>query len=365
LSARRLMLVITELDFGGAEQRLVDLATHIDRSRFLPTVVALAGPPASPDDALVERLHQADVPVTFLGAGGKRTAWRTWRKLKREFQRQSVDLVQSFLFHANVATALAVPRGVPHFSGVRVADPRNTRMFVERLLLRRSQRVVCVSNAVADHLLKGGFSTGQLITIPNGVDVGQLDSATPIELEELGMPPGADLVAVIGRLDPQKGTDWLIDQIPDVLRAKNTVHFAFCGRGEVEPYRAQVARLGVADHVHFLGWRNDIAAILRTSQLLLLPSRWEGMPNVVLEAMALRCPILATRAHGVLELLGPSSPQMTFSTDGTEQFHDGLTAWLGETTAELGNLLDANRQRVEMEFSLEKMVRRYEIVYEN
>jgi starch synthase (maltosyl-transferring) len=358
------MLVITELDFGGAEQRLVDLATHIDRARFLPSVIALAGPPPPQQDALLERLNSADVPVRFLGAQGMATAWRTWRRLKKEFHRQSVDLVQSFLFHANVAVALAIPRGVPHFAGVRVADPRKSRMFVERHLLRPSQRIVCVSNAVADHLLHGGFSASQLTTIPNAVDVNPLDSATPIKMEELGIPAGNHFVAVIGRLDPQKGTDWLIDQIPALLKTHGPIHFAFCGRGNAEPYRAQAARLDIADHVHFLGWRTDVAAILKAANLLLLPSRWEGMPNVVLEAMALRRPILATRTHGVLELLGPSAAKMTFSTDKIEQFRDGLTVWLGKPTAELNLLLEANRRRVKAEFSVEKMVRRYQMVYE-
>ena len=119
-----------------------------------------------------------------------------------------------------------------------------------------------------------------------------------------------------------------------------------------------------ADHVHFMGWRTDVAAILKAANLLLLPSRWEGMPNVVLEAMALRRPILATRTHGVLELLGPSAAKMTFSTDKIEQFRDGLTVWLGKPTAELNLLLEANRRRVEAEFSVEKMVRRYQMVYE-
>lgn len=363
LSVRRLKLVITELDFGGAEQRLVDLATNIDRQHFEPSVISLAPRPDSASDQLVRRLEDAEVPVKFLDARGMVHSLRTWWRLRREFRVNPCDLVQSFLFHANVFTGLTAPRQVDHFAGVRVADPRKGRLLIERRVLRRSKKIVCVSNSVADHLLQNRHSTDQLVTIPNGIDAESMDAAIPVAKRELGIPHDAVMVAVMGRLDEQKGTDWLIEQVDALARANQRLHFVFCGRGDVDHYRRLAQDHGVAERTHFLGWREDVPGILKSSDLLMLPSRWEGMPNVVLEAMALRVPVLATPTHGVMELLGPTARKMTFEEGDSKALLDRATHWLNSQDASDQQLLDDNRYRAVHEFSIAKMVRQYERLY--
>lgn len=364
MSVRRLKLVITTLDFGGAEQRLVDLATKIDRVKFAPSVVALAPRPRDDEDHLVRRLEEADVPVRFLNAGGLASGWRTWRNLRREFRENPCDLVQSFLFHANVLTAYCLPRGLPHFAGIRVADPRQSRLFLERRALRRAKKIVCVSNSVADHLLHSRYSTSQIVTIPNGVDTDLLEAVAAVSKQSLDLPRDAQMVAVIGRLDKQKGTDWLIEHVADLTRDHDRLHFVFCGRGDTELYRRRATQLGIDKRVHFLGWRGDVAGILKSADLLMLPSRWEGMPNVVLEAMTVGVPIVATPTHGVMEVLGPNARQMTFPQGDVEMLRERMVFWLGERSEPAAQWLDDNRYRAVNEFPAARMVRRYERLYD-
>jgi glycosyltransferase involved in cell wall biosynthesis len=362
---RRLKLVITELEFGGAEQRLVDLATQLDRDKYMTSVVALGPPPAPGDDGLVRQLAEANVPVSFLGARGTMDFWRTRSRLKREFRQNPADVVQSFLFHANVLTALARPRAVTHIAGVRVAEPRKWRMFWERIALRRAAKIVCVSNSVTDHLLSGGFPASQLVTIPNGIDIERMDAFASCSRAELQVSEDADLIAVVGRLDPQKGTDWLIQQIPHLVRERPNLCFVFCGRGDAAVYQTQVDHLAVADHVRFLGWRGDVIGIMKAADLLLLPSRWEGMPNVVLEAMALKLPVVATAVHGVIELLGPAASKMTFQPNEPDSLATAIDYWCQkDNDDEQRKSLFDNRYRSENEFSLDRMVLYYERLYD-
>lgn len=377
MSARRLKLVITELNFGGAEQRLVDLALHVDRTRFEPAVISLGPrphPPATPrtnadqqavgEDHLVQRLESAGVPVTFLDAAGTLSAAAVAHRLRQQLRKDRCDLVQSFLFHANVACGLVRSKQVQHFAGIRVADPRRWRLWVERRAVRKARKIICVSNSVADHLLAHRFAPQQLVTIPNAVDAARLSAATTADWGADGIDGDGPIVAVVGRLDPQKGTDWLLQQIPQIATRWSTIQFVFAGRGNAAAYAQVADRLGVSQRVHFLGWRGDVAGILKRSDLLLLPSRWEGMPNVVLEAMALGVPVLATPTHGVMELLGPLAGPMTFDMENSDQLAAGLERWLSrQRDPNLDDAITQLQRRAVEEFSIESMVRRYERVW--
>src|SRR5207244_1839586 len=107
-----------------------------------------------------------------------------------------------------------------------------------------------------------------------------------------------------GRLDAQKGVDVLLQALAGVIGSVPRFHLLVAGRGPQAAALQSLARqLGVNAHAHFLGWRDDVPAILGVSDLFVLPSRWEGMPNAVLEAMAAGLPVVATRADGIAELV--------------------------------------------------------------
>ena len=164
---------------------------------------------------------------------------------------------------------------------------------------------MCVSQGAMDHCRVLGYPAGKLTAIPNGVDYRQFAEAKPIELTQLGLPAGQRAILFVGRLDRQKGLDDLLANCPRVLAALPQHDLVLVGDG---PERAALKDLaaarGIAGRVHFAGWRADVPEILAAADLLVLPSRWEGMPNVVLEAMAAGKPVVATRAHGVEDALG-------------------------------------------------------------
>ncbi|HEY2147093.1 MAG TPA: glycosyltransferase, partial [Pirellulales bacterium] len=116
---------ITELDVGGAERCLVELATRLDRTRFKTSVACLAQWPRGARGALADQLDAAGVPVCYFDARGISSAARVLRQLRRHWQASRPDIVQTFLFHANVIGAIAARRAaVPRIvTGLRVAEP--------------------------------------------------------------------------------------------------------------------------------------------------------------------------------------------------------------------------------------------------
>ncbi len=362
-----LALVITELEVGGAEQALVNLATGLSRERFSPVVYALQ--PSPKNDRLVRRLEEAEIPVHFLNV---RSYWQFFSAVSRLaalFRQQQPRVVQSFLFHANVvATQAARKAKVPRMvTGIRVADPSFLRQRVEWWLTPKVDKIVCVSQGVADYCANQcRFPAEKLVVIPNGVDLSRFENVQPADLCALGLSAGRRAILYVGRLERQKGLDNLSTTVlPRVFRELPQHDLLLVGDG---PQQATLQTLlekqGLRNRVHFLGWRDDVPRILAASDVLVLPSRWEGMPNVVLEAMAAGKPVVATQAEGVTELLGDLAEPQSCPAGDAAGFAERIIR-LARDRELAGELGAQNRRRAAAEFSLAAMISRYAALYES
>jgi glycosyltransferase involved in cell wall biosynthesis len=361
---QRIAFVITELEVGGAEKCLANLAVSLDPTRFQPTVIALAKPP--PNDLLVRKLEARNVPVHFLNLLHWRQSWAGLQRLTFFLREQKPKIVQTFLFHANVLGAMAAARAniANVFAGARVAEPRWIRLAIERWALARSAAIICVSDAVADHYERHGFPREKLKTIPNGIDVDAWRDAPAARLDSFQTAPERRIILFVGRLDRQKGVDVLLKAMPAVFAELPDVDLFLVGDG---PERSSLTHLAstakaLRGRVHFTGWQDNIAQIMKASQVVVLPSRWEGMPNVVLEAMAAGLPVVASQTHGVRELLGTNADEQSCPPGDARELSSKLVAILQDRELR-GRLGHANQQRAAEEFSLASMVRRYEELY--
>lgn len=365
----RIALCITELDIGGAERCLAELAVRMDRERFAPVVYCLAPPPAREEASFLPMLQAAGIEVHCLGG---RTAWQfpgVVRRLTHLLKIQKPDLIQTFLFHANIVGRIAARRaGVGRVvSGVRVAE-RGARwhLWLDRLTRNRVDRYVCVSQAVAD------FSTTRLSlppekceVIPNCIDLKKYPAAKPADLQSLGIPSGHRAITFVGRLTPQKGMAWLLKSALLWMAKLPDCDLLLVGDGPMRrTLEIGIRTAGVADRVHLAGWRADVPAILAASSLLVLPSAWEGMPNVVLEAMASRLPVVASDVEGVRELLGPGDKWQIVRYGDTQLLYDSIVNLMRDPTlaAAIGLV---NRRRAEEHFDISRMVGRYEDLWES
>jgi glycosyltransferase involved in cell wall biosynthesis len=320
----------------------------------------------------LKALEAAGIAVHCLGGG---RIWRfpaIVRRLEKLLRQQRPQLVQSFLFHANIVGRLAARRaGVPRIvCGIRVAQPSaHWRLWLDRWTDRLVDRHVCVSQAVAQFAARqGGLPAEKLLVIPNGVDTARFQARPAGDkgrARSAIIPVGREAVTYIGRLDRQKGLDWLLETAAVWLPQLPGCDLLLVGQGpERRRLEAQCRRLGLAGRVHFAGWRPDADEILAASRLLVLPSRWEGMPNVVLEAMAAGLPVLAADVEGVREVLGLAGDAQIGQFGDTAEWSQKLVrlATDADFAAETGA---GNRRRVEESFSLSGMVAAYEGLWES
>ena len=365
----RVDLTITELDVGGAERCATELACHLAKRGCQVRVIALGPPPPPGRQGLARQLASHSIPLHFLGG---RSSWQTakvligWRRLVAS---DRPDVAQGFLFHANILGSLIYPRfRVPWVGGIRVADPRRLRQRMEAWASRRMQRVVCVSNAVAEACIRyPSFSKERIEVIPNGIAIrSEVDKGNAIDLRSSHrIPTEAPLLLFVGRWEPQKGFDILLHRLPDILRQLPKHHAVLLGDGSGRSdWKSLHERLDgeIGSRIHAVGFVDRPRDWMATSQLLILPARYEGMPNAVMEAMAEGMAVAVTRVEGIGELLCEGSHEQTVASgdwDGWEQ----MVVRLASDRERCSFLGSRNRDHIESHFQLPQQLDRYLDLY--
>lgn len=361
----RVTFLITELDPGGAEWALVRIAIGLNADTWDRSVICLGE-----RGGLVETLESAGIPVTCLHAGrvlSPRGLWRATVGLTRELRRQQPAVLQTFLWHANIAGRLAARRaGIRHVvSGIRVAEKRGRwRLRLDRWTEHLVKRHVCVSQAVADFsVIESGLDAGKVVVIPNGVDVETFCDAQPADLSQFGIPADATVLLTVGRLDPQKDPLTLVGAVSQVGSEHSNVHLLIVGHGPMEAEIAQAAEsFGIADRVHLAGWQADVAGLMRAADVFVLASRWEGMPNVLLEAGAAGLPVVSTRAEGVSEVIRSDQVGRLVDIGDSAALAIAICEALGNQE-QSRTAAERLQQMIADEFTWESVVSRYDELY--
>ncbi len=365
----RVDLTITELDVGGAERCATELACHLAKRGCQVRVIALGPPPPPSRQGLALQLASHSIPFHFLGG---RSSWQIakvlfrWRHLVAS---DRPDVAQGFLFHANILGSLIYPRfRVPWVGGVRVADPRRGRQRMEAWASRRMQRVVCVSQAVAQACRSyPSFAKERIEVIPNGIALrSEIDKTRQIDLRTAHrIPPEAPLLLFVGRWEPQKGFDILLHRLPEILRQLPKHHAVLLGDGSGRSdWKSLQERLdrAIVSRIHAIGFVDRPRDWMAISQLLILPARYEGMPNAVMEAMAEGMAVAVTRVEGIGELLSQEGQEQTVASSDWEGWQQ-MVVRLASDPERCRSLGARNRQQIESHFQLPQQLDRYLALY--
>lgn len=366
----RVAIVITELDFGGAEQCATDLAIFLANRGHQVRMLALGPPPVAPHDALVYRLESAGIEVRFGRALGTLHALRSVLWLRTQLGQYAPDIVQSFLWHANICCSIAMLGcRTPLIGGIRVSEPRRWRWALERWAARRMMKVVCVSEDVRRHAeVRQRLPSEKLIVIPNGIEVQVLtDELFPVASASATMTGELKLIFV-GRLEPQKGIAPLVERLPELLGKMPMWTLTLIGKGSLEAHlKACVRASGMTDRVRFEGWQPRAIRWMYHGQIVVLPAIYEGMPNVLLEAMSVGRPFVAFAVDGIAPLLADGYPrplaeaQLVVPGDWPG-FVDRVHALAADSSLRSQCGL-ANQSHVESHFRLSDQLGKYEALY--
>jgi glycosyltransferase involved in cell wall biosynthesis len=347
---------------GGAEQVVVDLATHLQAAGARNVVVL----PANGEGWLARQLSGSGVAVEYFRLNTP-VSPACARSLAAVFHRHEVAVAHSHEFSLAVygswASWLAGVHHVITMHGSRYYAGRLQRRVAMRAAVAASGRTIAVSNHLAAQMSRDlWIARSQIATITNGVRHSVPERSTL--RDELQLGPADPLLVAVGNLYPVKGHSHLIDAMGLLAPRHPAVHLAICGRGGLaDPLAAQARDLGLADRVHLLGLRADVPAVLAAADIFVHPSLSEGLPLALLEAMFAARPIVASDVGEIGAALGGGDAGILVEAGRPAALAAALDRLL--TDPELaGSLAGRARRRALAEYDVWHMVRRYASIYQ-
>jgi glycosyltransferase involved in cell wall biosynthesis len=366
---RKVFYFLDSLEVGGTETQAVELALRLAASEYDVTMgcLRMKGP-------LLEKLKGTAVAIReFHPAGGLDTPAGLYQlvRLARYLRRERFDVVHTHDLWSNLMGVLAARMaGVPAI----ISSRRDLAHFDwyqgrRRGWLRRIQNLsgVVLANAtpIREALIaEDGFAAEKLRVIHNGVDTEKFRRG---QRDRERLFPGTQnqkLVVLVGNMHSDvKGHPWLIAAAPAVLQEFPQTRFVFAGEGDARPvFEEQVAKLGLQSSFMFLGRRSDIPDVLASSDIAVLPSRAEGLPNAVLEYMAAGLPTIASRVGGNAELIEDGVTGLLVRPEDSQALAGALLRLLRDP--ELSRRMAANGQKVAIEnYSFERLIREVDALY--
>lgn len=369
---KRILYVIDGIEFGGGERVFAQLLNGLPEDRFEPYLAS------APNDAFLKNIKSKNLvfyPVDFSNRFNPLPLMRLYRIVKS----QRIDIVHSqgarADFFARIAAKLAkVPIII---STVQMLVEGYNVGYLKRFLYqtfdRFSERFVdyflVVSSVLKENMIEvHGIPPDKIIKIYNGIET---DYYKPVGNEEMrykirrefAVNDSDILIASLGRLVWQKGFEYFLHAIPEILREIPDARFILVGDGPLRPELERLAvELGEGDKIIFAGYRSDVRDVLAALDIVVIPSVLEGFPMITLEAMAMAKPIVAAKIDGITEQITDGiNGILTPPKDSSAIAQAIITLINNRGKAKAMGL--AARKKVEQEFSVDKMVAETEKVY--
>ncbi len=352
------------MNLGGAEKHVISLARALRQRGYEAGIVTIFK-----EGMLAHEIHRENIPFVCLHAS---EGWkiRTFRSIFEWLRRNPVDILHTYLFGFHFFAGLpARLLGIPVvFSSRReIASWRQRRhLWVENLGNLVVDRVVCCSRAVQKCTLEEErIDADKTVTIYNGVDLNQFDASINGKevRREFGIPDEVPLVGTVANFSFEKGYPYLIDTIALILEKNPGVWFLLVGSG---PFQEEMKRkvLSIPGHkqIIFAGSRSDIPNLMGAMDIFTLASVVEGFPNVILEAMAMARPVVATAVGGVPELIQTGRDGILVSPKDSQALAQAILSLLNDfqTAAQLGR---SASEKINRAYTLNRMVDDYEALY--
>ena len=350
-----LLALLPTLQGGGSERVMTTLLRHLDRTRFAVSLAVVDGRAAAMAHDLPTDLAWLDLRCPRV----LRAVPAIWRLIRSQRPR----VVLSTLGHLNLMLALIkpmLPRGIRLVG--RESNTVSEQLRTEphsaawrlgyRLFYRRLDLVICQSQAMRDDLCRSfAFPPSRCVIIPNPLDLLRIRQLASESVPDAAPRTGARLLAV-GRLSHQKGFEVLLHALARC--SAHDLHLDILGQGPEEAkLRRLIVELGLGERVRLHGFQSNPYAWMRRADALVLSSRYEGLPNVVLESLACGTPVVTTPVPSALEIVSGLSQCVVADGFGADELSRALQQWR-----------DSSRERVPEDavarYDVETVTRRYE-----
>lgn len=356
---------------GGPEKTILNSPRFIKDHGYNAHVVYLAPPSDSIRDSLMERAKSAQCPLTILEDRGP-ADWRVVRDIIRICKRYRIELIQSHDYKTN-AIALLVRRfhrcklatmlhGWTDMSGRMPIYKR-----IDQWCLPWFERLICVSEDLVEECRRLGIPERKICLVHNAIDVREYSRAIDRQEAKKSMDVLSSrlLVGSVGRLSPEKGFLDLIEVVKSLQESGFPIDLWIAGDGPQKgDLQQRIETLGLRESVRLLGQLGTEAAkrFYQAMDLFVLNSIREGLPNVLLEAMAFEVPVIATRIAGIPTLVQDDVTGRLISPSAPEELRHAICGFLSDR-GKSERMAAAVRAMIESQFSFDARMRKVAGIY--
>jgi glycosyltransferase involved in cell wall biosynthesis len=361
-----ILFLISSEGYYGVENMLVSLAQELGQ-QGCRAIVGVFRNSHCPHVEVAEQAKRQGIEVEIIPCEG-RWDWSVAREIRRLIEKHDVDVLHPHGYKADLYACAAAMGN----RAALVATSHNwpskelsmrTYAVIDRLALRRFDRVVVVSDAVAQILRNSGVANEKVELIPNGVDLARFRNVKPSLRHELVLADNP-VIGFVGRLVAEKGGAALLKAGQRVLAKHPQARLVLVGEGPArEEWQALARELGIEAQVTFTGARNDMPEVYASFDVMVLPSEIEALPMCLLEAMASAKPVIATRVGAVPRLIMNATTGMLIEPGDVNALTKAMLRLLEDRGFAL-RLGEKGRERVAQHFSAEQMAKNYIGTYE-
>ena len=363
---KRLLHITHDLQIGGLQQVIVTLCKYIDTAKFHVSVLCLRE-----RGIYAKELERLDIPVHLLPKKNGKTDYFAFFKVAAFLRKNQIDIIHTHNTQPlldGVLGALLSRRKLKiiHTDHARSFPDKKRYMFAEWFLSHFTDKIVGVSDDTSFNLIKyEKIAPAKIITIYNGIDPLPFNVRVDRNkiLQDIGIYGDGPIIGLGVRLVQQKGITYLLGAMPQILQAFPSTQLVIAGEGELEEsLKKQAISLGISDYVHFLGPRLDMPVLLKIFDIYVLPSLWEGLPMVLLEAMAAGCPIVATDVGGNSIAVKNEVTGLLVPPKKSPELANAVITLLSDPNKRQ-KMSKASVELFRKKFSAEIMARKYERLY--
>jgi glycosyltransferase involved in cell wall biosynthesis len=349
--------------YGGGEVWMLNVMKELAERGYKVTLIC------KPEVEIIQQANESGIDVLPIRIAGDFDPF-TISEIAGIYRKRKIDIVI-----ANVGKDIRLAGLAAKFvSGVSVIALHQVDREIKNNLRYRF-----TYNSLADMMVVNSFATKNTLlksapwlkdekikVVHHGIDYEKYSAANTKNIRtELGLSQQDLIIGFVGRLSVQKGVKYMLDAFKLVAEEFKNVHLVIAGTGELERMVKEFAtKFNLEDRIHLLGFRKDIPDLMRTFDIFLLPSLWEGFGIVLIEAMAAGKPVVATNTSSIPEIVEDEQNGILVPTENAEAISNALTKLISES--ELRTKFGKEGQKIVREkFTIERMINDYEKIFES
>jgi glycosyltransferase involved in cell wall biosynthesis len=360
----KLMIISHDLAVGGLQKVVVNICKAIDREIFDVSVLCLRHL-----GEFTNEIEEMGIKI-FCLPQKNRTDYLSFLKVAKILNEQRIDVIHTHntqpFIDGTIGALLSRVKTIVHTDHARIFPDKIRYMVAERIMSLFAYRVVGVSENTSQNLIKYlKISRNKIRTIYNGIESSKYFIKINVKQfkKELSIDHNWPIIGNVGRLVKEKGLQYLLKAIKNLALDYPKIKLIIVGDGDLKEELKSIAlELGIHQHVKFFGNRTDVPKLLKIFDIFVLSSISEGMPMVLLEAMASECPIIATKVGGIPRIIEDNRNGSLVDSGNPDLLSDEIIRVL--TDQNLRNKYVSNgKDLIRKKFDMKIMLKKYEALY--